>query len=285
MKRSLDKNKENISEIIEKLRRVTTKYQFINMKALVVFTHPDQTKTSFNYAIFETVVESLRKSGAEVKTTDLSKGSLGQPINSSTFKQDPETVGFTAALYSGEFADEIIEEQSKVMWCTHLILVGPIMWGTLPPAAHSWLGKVFAARKMYDMRHLYENGYLVGKTAWIVATCGAPLGAYDPRSQQGSLDLRLYWLTNGLFWFCGMKVLRTQAFFGIADVNDDARKEWLRKLSVVVSKLDQRPAYEFHKTEEFTAGKLSKGLDPDWVRVGELGDLTIEESYSLLTSE
>lgn len=255
------------------------------MKALVVFTHPDQTKTSFNYAIFETVVEALRKSGAEVQTTDLSKGTLGQPISSSSFNKDPETVGFSAALYSGEFSEEILAEQAKVMWCTHLILVGPIMWGTLPPAAHSWLGKVFAARKMYDMRHLYEGGYLVGKTAWVVATCGAPLAVYDPRSQQGCLDLRLYWLTNGLFWFCGMKVLRTQAFFGVNDFSEEVRKEWLRKLSVIVSRLNERPALEFHGTNEFVGGKLREGLQPDWVRVGELGDLTIDEAYAQLTSE
>ena len=243
------------------------------MKVLVVLCHPDITESSYNHSIYKTVVESLKESGNEIKTSDLYKmGFLAHP-SSLDFEEDPKVVPYSQSSKSGKLLPEILEEQNKVDWCTHLIIIGPIYWGTLPSVFSSWFERVFTAGKAYDMQHLYENGYFKGKKALIISTSGGPKVMYEPISTHGSVDFRLLQITCGSLWFCGIQPLRTIHLFSVPYVPQELRIEWLNKLKIVIKKLDEMEPIKFNPTG-------IKSEKTNWDIVLELGQWTIDDFYN-----
>jgi len=250
------------------------------MKVLVILAHPDGLESSFNHALFNTVVTSLTEAGNEVKTTDLYKLNLTGSPSASDFNVDPKAVPFAKAPRAGELIDEIKQEQDKVVWSTHIVVVAPIYWGTLPGSFHSYVERVFLAGKAYDMQHLYENGYWSGKKALIITTTGGPKGYYEEKSMSGSIDFRLYPITFGTFWFCGIKPIRSIPFFSAPFVPQEVRTEWLTKLSVVVKKLDQMELLPLNPTAAFFSGQPVEKMN--WDMISEQGQQTIDELYEKL---
>ena len=254
------------------------------MKVLVVFAHPDYTEKSFNHAIFKTVVKALEESGNEVKISNLYKMNFLKHIDVTTFDADPQQVDFQTGYRSGKFSKEVLEEQEKIEWCTHLICIGPIYWGTLPTAFHAWYSRVFAVGKAYNMKHMFGNGFYKDKKLLIITTTGGPKASYSKDSPSGTLEFRLYPLTFGQMWFCGIKPLRTLGVFGVQSASHEQHKDWLEKIAIIVKRLDEREYIDFYPQDAYNEhGELKdKSMKPNWDRISEQGDLTIDEAIAKL---
>ena len=147
------------------------------MRALVVYCHP--RPDSFNAAVRDVVLSSLKTAGAEVRLSDLyAKGF--QPVLTGPEWQEyldcPKNIACVAA------------EVEDLRWCDTLIFIYPTWWYGLPAMLKGWLDRVMLPDVAFHMpdarnrtirpglRHIRRLGIFTtcGASWWLTALIGAP---------------------------------------------------------------------------------------------------------------
>lgn len=201
------------------------------MNILIVFAHPEPK--SFNGALFDTAVATLRAAGHEVVTSDLY--SMGfDPVSSRanfTTVKDAEylkpQIEESYASEVGGFAPEIEAELRKVEACDLLILQFPLWWFGLPAILKGWVDRVMAMGRAYGYGHIYETGKFRGKRAMLSLTTGGPADAYMKGGFNGDIHAILRPIQRGVLRFLGFEVLAPQIHYGPVRVDDATRQDWL----------------------------------------------------------
>ena len=142
------------------------------MKALIVYAHPEPK--SFNGAMKDLSVETLRGRGDEVEVTDLYAMRFNAVVAADDFhgeRADPEFLSIaaeqTCACERGTLASDIVTEQKKLVRAEILILQFPIWWFGMPAILKGWADRVLARGFAYVAGRKYDTGMLRGKTAMI----------------------------------------------------------------------------------------------------------------------
>ncbi len=208
------------------------------MKIFIVLAHPEER--SFNAALFQTAIQTLRNAGHEVKTSDLYKMNF-QPIsgkenftrlkNETFFKQQEEEV---FALQANTFSSDILSEQEKVGWSDLMIWQFPLYWFSVPAILKGWIDKVFTMGKFYDNGKIFNNGFSVGKKAMLSVTTGGPEKNYvDDR--YGKIDSILFPIHRGILEFLGFSVLQSEIIYAVERLSDQEREtildNWVNRLT------------------------------------------------------
>ena len=190
------------------------------MKTLVVYSHPNPK--SFNHAILETTVETLRAGGHETRVRDLYAQGFDPVLKGSDF----------AALAAGELPADIKAEQDEITWAEILVFVYPIWWTGLPAMMKGYIDRVF----LHGFAYVYEAGgikaLLKGKKALIINTTGTPTEMYDANGMSAAMRKTS---DMGILGFCGIEVIDHLFFGGVPSVDDAVRKGYLEKVKVAVS--------------------------------------------------
>jgi len=210
------------------------------MKILVVIAHPEQK--SFNAAMYHQAIKTLEEYGHEVKTSDLyqmnfnpvsDRGNFTTVKNTACFSQQAEE---HFAYENDGFADDVLAEQDKVLWCDLMIWQFPLWWFSVPALLKGWVDKVFAMGKFYDNGRIYENGLLKGKKALLSVTTGGPEKNYVT-NKYGSTDQILHPIQTGILEFVGFSVLPSEIHFSIERITDEERKmaleRWSKRLKYI----------------------------------------------------
>jgi NAD(P)H dehydrogenase (quinone) len=143
------------------------------MNVLIVYAHPEPK--SFNGAMKDVAVETLRGAGHEVVVSDLyamgfnpvaGQGDMmGERSKTESFSLAREQ---TVAYENGTLASDIKVEQEKLRKADLVIFQFPIWWFGMPAIMKGWADRVFARGFAYLPGRKYDTGLMKGKLALVI---------------------------------------------------------------------------------------------------------------------
>jgi NAD(P)H dehydrogenase (quinone) len=201
-------------------------------KALVILAHPE--RRSFNGAMADAAVETLRDQGYDVAFSDLyrmgfdpvsGRRNFATERNAEYFKQQVEE---DHATETGGFALDVETEIAKLEAADLMIWQFPLWWFSVPGILKGWVDKVFAFNRIYGRGQFYGKGKLRGKRALLsLTTGGSGEAAYLPGGFNGDINGILRPIQRGMLEFVGFDVLKPQIVHGPAQATDEERKAHL----------------------------------------------------------
>ena len=193
------------------------------MKISVILGHPYEK--SFNHAISETVVVTLKNHGHTVMFHDLCQENF-DPILS-----DKE-------LISDFSKDGLVRHhQEEIKEADGIIIIHPNWWGQPPAILKGWVDRVLRENISYtfldgDHGGGLPIGLLKAKTGLVFNTSNTP----EERENTVFGDpLQRIW-KDCIFNFCGIPVFDRLMFRIIADSTSSERKMWLEEVKEMVKK-------------------------------------------------
>lgn len=186
------------------------------MKVSVLLGHPYEG--SFNFAIAQTVVETLRESGHEAVFHDLYRE------------------GFDPVIPKEELVSDLTQDplvarhQKEIREADGIVIVHPNWWGQPPAILKGWVDRVLREQVAYtfsegDTGGGLPIGLLRAKTGLVFNTSNTP----EQRETEVFGDpLDRLW-KDCIFNFCGVSMVDRVMFRVVADSSDADRKEWLRQ--------------------------------------------------------
>jgi len=201
------------------------------MNVLVVLAHPEPK--SFNSALFEIAVATLRAQGHTVAVSDLYRMGFDPTSSRKNFLTEKEP-GFLKlqqeelhATETHSFTPELEAEIAKVEAADLMIWQFPLWWFGVPAILKGWVDRVFAMGRAYGGGRVYGTGPFQGKRALLSLTTGGPAEAYAADGFNGDLEAVLRPIHRGMLAFTGFEVLAPQVFYGPVRVEDAQRQAWL----------------------------------------------------------
>jgi putative NADPH-quinone reductase len=193
------------------------------MKVLVILAHPD-TK-SFNFAIAQTAIKTLHKSGHEVIFHDLYREDFPAIIPASEIRR-----GAVLPQVIKTHCDEIAEADG-------IVIVHPNWWGQPPAILKGWIDRVLRPGVAYKFEEgNCGDGALVGllkaDTVLVLNTSDTP--AEREASLYGD-PLEALWKNNMLV-SCGVKNYHRRNFGVIITSTLEQRQKWLLEAGETVEK-------------------------------------------------
>jgi NAD(P)H dehydrogenase (quinone) len=226
------------------------------MKALIVYAHPEPK--SFNGAMKDLSVETLRGRGDEVEVTDLYATRFNAVVAADDFhgeRADPEFLSIAAeqtrACERGTLASDIVTEQKKLARAEILILQFPIWWFGMPAILKGWADRVLARGFAYVAGRKYDTGMLRGKTAMIAATTGTSADTYTPDGIDGDINTVLWPVHNGLLRYCGFDVIEPFIAYMLGRVGPEVRQRYLDDYRARLLDIEHAPRLFFHPAQDY----------------------------------
>jgi NAD(P)H dehydrogenase (quinone) len=184
------------------------------MKVLIVFAHPEFK--SFNGAMFQTAIATLKAAGHDVQYSDLytmkfdpvsDRRNFTSVKDAEYFKQQMEELHATE---TGGFTPEIEAEMQKL---------------------ECWVDRVFAMGRVYNREHIYETGRCRGKKAMLALTVGGTKDAYLDGGFNGDINAILRPIQRGILQFTGFDVLAPYIVYAPVRQTDAVRQSILDDFS------------------------------------------------------
>ncbi len=193
------------------------------MRVLVILGHP--TPGSFNHAIAQTTVKTLKECAHEVVFHDLC------------------AEGFEGALPTREIPDDgkvdaaVREHCRELAAADGVIVVHPNWWGMPPAVLKGWVDRVFRPGVAYRFREGdsgegVPEGLLKARCALVFTTSNT-----EPKRERTVFGdpLERIW-KDCIFGLCGVKDFYRRNFEIIVTSTLDQRREWLAEVRRTVSK-------------------------------------------------
>jgi len=188
------------------------------VRALIVHCHPEPS--SFNAALKDVSVDTLGKSGHEVRVSDLYAEGF-DPVEKPSHFRDREDPSFFSALAEQRHASrkkslptEIREEIARLQNADLVVLQFPLWWHGPPAMLKGWFDRVFVNGGLYSSNTRYDQGHFRGKSAVCSVTTGAPARAFGPNCRGGDID-HMLWPVHYSLHYMGFNVLPPFVAFGI----------------------------------------------------------------------
>ncbi|MCM3698648.1 NAD(P)H-dependent oxidoreductase [Paenibacillus macerans] len=179
-------------------RRLKNQFQLHQVQ--IVYAHP--RKESFNHAILETSVQTLRQKGHEVIVRDLYAMEFQPVISSSEIL--------------GGVGEDVEQEQEYLKWADVITFIYPIWWTGLPAIVKGYIERVFTYGFAYRYVNGEQNGLLKGKKAIIINTQGKSHAQYTAS---------------------GIEVLHHEFFESVSGSDEATRTAWLRQIEEMAGKV------------------------------------------------
>ena len=189
------------------------------MKHLVVYCHP-YTK-SFNHAIKETYVNTLRADGHDVRLRDLYSMKFDAILKASDLEM----------LLTGRIPEDIQVEQDHITWADIITFIHPTWWHLFPAQLKGYLERVYSHGFAYDVNEDETEaiGLLKGKKVVVITTTGAPQEYYE----KTGLFKSMAHIIDDYFILCGMEILIHKYFFGVPYITHDQRTTMLEEVKEI----------------------------------------------------
>ena len=216
------------------------------MKFLFIIAHGDTTESSHAHVLAKSAQETLTAAGHEVRVVDLVKTTFKQCASPADFLKVPEGEKFSyGALQSRDnLSPEIREQQENLLWCTHLIVIGPMWFYKYPACFYAWTERVWTGGWAWDFSKKREELALFGRKALLVMTTGGP-SEYYSHGGMSSLDGLMYTTTFGMNG-CGMTVLRSQGIWAASHLSAEQFQVEVEKFGKALLNIEKRPALPFN---------------------------------------
>lgn len=189
------------------------------MHALIVLAHPNPR--SFSHSIAAHLAEgvAMNGDGHTAQIADLAAEGFDP-----RFTQNDVDVSNKEALP----ADDVIAEQARIDRADALALVYPVYWWSMPGLLKGWIDRVFTNGWAYD----YGADLRVVKKLRRLPVHLVAHGAADTKTYQkyGYLDSMKTQIDQGIFDYCGARVLTSELLIGLDDSERTADLETARNL-------------------------------------------------------
>ncbi len=186
------------------------------MRAMVTITHP--WPGSFNFAVFQRVVEALKADGHEVDALDLYRDGFNPVLS------EAELAGYA----QGKILDpQVLNYQERIRRAEHLIYIFPIWWEGLPALLKGFFDKVFTPGFAFteeDFSPLLTHI----KSGTVITTMGAPEAKYTDIEKA---------LLQGTLGVCGVQRTRWLNFTDIPNSTQEQRVAWMDEVTAYVRAL------------------------------------------------
>ena len=192
------------------------------MKISVILAHPDPL--SFNHAIANTAIETLKSNGHEVYFHDLYKEEFDPILPAGEIPKDVS------------LPPEIEQHCREASEADGFVIVHPNWWGTPPAILKGWVDRVIRPGVAYefvenDSGEGVPNGLLRASKAIVFNTSNTE----TERENTVFLDpLETIW-KNCIFDLCGVHDFHRQMFNIIVTSTPDQRKKWLNQVREIVT--------------------------------------------------
>ena len=192
------------------------------MKVSVILGHP--YKESFNHAIAEAVINTLKENQHEVFYHDLYEEKFNPLVTTSDL--------------AGEALTEklVHKHQLEITQADGIVIIHPNWWGQPPAILKGWVDRVLWHHVAYefdegDSGGGVPKGLLVAKSALVFNTSNTP----EKRENEVFGDpLESIW-KNCIFDFCGIKNFYRNMFRVIEDSTSKEREEWLNQVRLTIN--------------------------------------------------
>ena len=133
----------------------------------------------------------------------------------------------------------------KLEWCDLLVFNFPLWWFGIPAILKGWVDRVFAMGFVYgDGKGVYENGVFKDKTAFVTLTTGGPALTYAHDGKNGDIDMILFPVHHGVFYFAGMTVLPPFISYNPVRTSNEERFDEIERYKAFLDRLDfHKPIY------------------------------------------
>ena len=192
------------------------------MKISIILAHPNPG--SFNHAIANTAVETLRRNGHEVILHDLCKEQFPPLLSAVEFQKDAKLEPIIA-----RHCEEIASADG-------IIIVHPNWWGMPPAILKGWIDRVLRPEVAYrflegDQGEGVPVGLLRARAAIVFNTANTP----GERERQVFGDpLETLW-RNCVFGLCGVKNVHCRTFTLVVTSTPEQRAGWLAEVRGTVT--------------------------------------------------
>ena len=226
------------------------------MNVLIVYAHPESK--SFNGAMRDVAIETLRRAGNEVVVSDLYAMRFNPVVALDDFvgeRADPDFFSVqkeqTKAYETGTLAADIVAEIEKLKRADLVIFQFPIWWFGMPAILKGWADRIFARGFAYIPGRKYDTGMFRGKTAMIAATTGTSADTYAPDGIDGDILTVLWPIHNGLLRYSGFDVLPPFIAYMPGRVGQEDRQAYLDAYRKRLLEVDTTPRLFFHPIDDY----------------------------------
>lgn len=188
------------------------------MQVLIVHCHPEPR--SFNAALKDVVVATLRRSGHTVEVSDLYAERF-DPVEGPAHHADRADLEFFSALAeqrhgskAGTLPSGVRREIERLERAELVVFQFPIWWHAQPAKLKGWLDQVFVNTGLYKSQVRYDRGHFRGRRAICSVTTGAPAVSFCHNGRGGDIHL-LLWPMHYSLYYMGYTVLPPFLAFGV----------------------------------------------------------------------
>jgi NAD(P)H dehydrogenase (quinone) len=241
------------------------------MRVLIVYAHPEPR--SFNGAMKDLAVETLRARGHEVTVSDLYAQGFNPVAGAWDFtsRANPDTLDIgteqahaaQSADKGGGFAPDVQAELDKLMAADFLLLQCPFWWYSVPAILKGWIDRVFAYGVAYDFGRTWDRGVFKGRRAMLSFTTSAPPSSQMQDGRNGDLERTLWPLHAGVLALCGYDVLKPFVAPAVRWVDAGTRAAILDRFAARLRGIEAETPLFFHRLEDFGPdGRLKPDIEP-----------------------
>jgi len=193
------------------------------MNISVILAHPD--KSSFNHAIAEVAVQTLKSNGHTVSFHDLYDEKFAPLLLAKEIRA------------GGPLAPAIQKHCDEISQARGIIIVHPNWWGQPPAILKGWVDRVFRPEVAYkflegDGGEGVPQGLLPAQAAIVFNTSNTP------RERETAVfgdPLETIW-KNCIFGLCGVKNFHRRNFSVIITSTLEERNAWLKEVQEIVNR-------------------------------------------------
>jgi len=193
------------------------------MNASVILAHP--AWGSFNHAIADTAVQSLRAAGHHVAFHDLYQEQFPPLFSAAEIQQD------------AELDPAVARHCAEIIAADGIIIVHPNWWGMPPAILKGWIDRVLRPEVAYrfvanDKGEGVPVGLLKARAAIVFNTANTP----EERERELFGDpLETLW-KKCIFDLCGVRTVHRRTFTVMVTSTPQQRQEWLAETRATVER-------------------------------------------------
>ncbi|KAL4230163.1 Flavodoxin-like fold [Mactra antiquata] len=196
------------------------------LDVLIVYAH--QEPSSFNGALKDVAVKTLKSQGHNVTVSDLykmnfdptaSKSTIQEPDNEEYFNFQEE---LKKAASKGKLPSDLQAEIDQVLSSDLVILQFPLYWLGLPAILKGWLDKCFVDQIAFDIqkKKWFDRGPFSQKKIILSFTAGGSESYFSNTGLFGDMNVLLWPIHNALR-MTGFQVLSPQILYMLNTTHQD----------------------------------------------------------------
>lgn len=185
------------------------------MNQLIIIAHP--RKSSFNFTIQDTLINTFKSNGDQVKVRDLYEINFSPVLTYDELKYNK----------SGKSCPDIAVEQNYIEWADQITFIYPLWWNAFPAILKGYIDRVFTNGFAFRVTENGPEGLLKHKRVHLITSAGM-----DEQTLKKSNIFESLRVTqdHGVFEFCGMQVVSHEYITESTSLSDEEKKGVIERI-------------------------------------------------------